>query len=51
MFANEVIIPVKDITKIKHFDNAVVFYTEKKCWVCDKDNNCQKQMIFLLNLL
>lgn len=36
MFANEVIIPVKDITKIKHFDNAVVFYTEKKYWVCIK---------------
>ena len=42
MFANEVIIPVKDITKIKHFDNAVVFYTEKKCWVCDKDQQLPK---------
>ena len=29
MFANEVIIPVKDITKIKHFDNAVVFTLKK----------------------
>lgn len=31
---NEVTIPVKDITKIKQFENATIIYTEKTVWVC-----------------
>lgn len=33
----EVKLKVSEITKIKKFENAVVFYTEKNFWVCEKD--------------
>ena len=33
----EVKLKVGKITKIKKFDNAVVFYTDKNFWVCEKD--------------
>ena len=33
----EVIVRVKDITKVRKFDDSVVIYTKKTCWVCVKD--------------
>lgn len=33
----EVKLKVSEITKIKKFEDAVVFYTEKNFWVCEKD--------------
>ena len=33
----EVIVRVKDITKVRKFDDSVVIYTRKTCWVCVKD--------------
>ena len=33
----EVRLKVSEITKIKKFEDAVVFYTEKNFWVCEKD--------------
>lgn len=30
----KVIIPVKDITKIKNFNTATIIYTDKTVWVC-----------------
>lgn len=30
----EIMIPVKDITKIKQFETATIIYTEKTVWVC-----------------
>lgn len=33
----EVKLKVSEITKIKKFENAIVFYTEKNFWVCEKD--------------
>ena len=33
----EVKLKVSEITKIKQFENATVFYTEKNFWVCEKD--------------
>lgn len=32
----EVKLKVSEIKKIKKFENAVVFYTEKQFWVCEK---------------
>ena len=33
----EVKLKVSEITKIKKFEDAVVFYTGKNFWVCEKD--------------
>jgi hypothetical protein len=33
----EVIVRVKDITKVRKFDDSIVIYTRKTCWVCVKD--------------
>ena len=33
----EVIVRVKDIIKVRKYDDSVVIYTRKTCWVCVKD--------------
>ena len=33
----EVIVRVKEITKVRKFEDSVVIYTKKTCCVCEKD--------------
>lgn len=33
----EVIVKVRDITKIRKFENETVIYTKGTCWVCIKE--------------
>ena len=33
----EAIVRVKDITKVRKFDDSIVIYTKNTCWVCVKD--------------
>lgn len=46
----EVKLKVSEITKIKKFENAVVFYTEKNFWVCEKDQQMPKNNDLFITL-